>query len=166
MSMFISILKGYPRPACTWLYFAKVMPGLVKAAVPMLPLGIDHRHRSDRRCWLRSTKVAIAQSGLLIFAVVVRNWTNVQPIFAARVAGSLACQAQGDQHRGSACVQRSGCGTCRCAFLSPLAAVPVPFFDGCTMYPARHSSQAFMRSAPKTTFKITSTMHFIPLAAS
>ncbi|AIJ54109.1 bile acid transporter [Brucella abortus F6/05-3] len=120
MSMFISIVKVILVPLALGFVLRKLVPGVVKAAVPMLPLVSVVGIVLIVAAVVAVNKAAIAQSGLLIFAVVVlHNCCGLLlGYFAARFAGlSLAKRKAISIEVG---MQNSGLGGCarQCAFLA------------------------------------------------
>jgi len=130
MSMFVSILKVILVPLALGFILQKLMPDLVKAAVPMLPLVSVIGIVLIVAAVVAVNKVAIAQSGALIFAVVVlhNGFGLVLGYFAARAAGlSLAKRKAISIEVG---MQNSGLGAALAnAHFSPLAAVPSAVFS-------------------------------------
>lgn len=130
MSMFISIVKVILVPLALGFLLQKVAPGLVKAAVPMLPLVSVIGIVLIVAAVVAVNKAAIAQSGLLIFAVVVlhNGLGLLLGYFAARFAGlSLAKRKAISIEVG---MQNSGLGAALAnAHFSPLAAVPSAVFS-------------------------------------
>ncbi|KAB2788876.1 bile acid:sodium symporter family protein [Brucella anthropi] len=130
MSMFISIVKVILLPLALGFILQKLVPGLVKAAVPMLPLVSVIGIVLIVSAVVAVNKAAIAQSGLLIFAVVVlhNSFGLVLGYFAARFAGlSLAKRKAISIEVG---MQNSGLGAALAnAHFSPLAAVPSAVFS-------------------------------------
>lgn len=130
MSMFISIVKVILVPLALGFLLQKIAPGLVKAAVPMLPLVSVIGIVLIVAAVVAVNKAAIAQSGLLIFAVVVlhNGLGLLLGYFAARFAGlSLAKRKAISIEVG---MQNSGLGAALAnAHFSPLAAVPSAVFS-------------------------------------
>lgn len=130
MSMFISIVKVILVPLALGFVLQKLVPGLVKAAVPMLPLVSVIGIVLIVAAVVAVNKAAIAQSGLLIFAVVFlhNGFGLLLGYFAARFAGlSLAKRKAISIEVG---MQNSGLGAALAnAHFSPLAAVPSAVFS-------------------------------------
>ena len=92
-AMFMSIVKVILVPLALGFLLQKLMPGLVKAAVPILPLVSVIGIVLIVAAVVAVSKAAIAKSGLLIFLVVVlhNGLGLLLGYFAARVMGlSLA----------------------------------------------------------------------------
>ncbi|ERL99695.1 sodium transporter [Brucella intermedia 229E] len=131
MSMFISIVKVILVPLALGFVLQKLVPGLVKAAIPpMLPLVSVIGIVLIVAAVVAVNKAAIAQSGLLIFAVVFlhNGFGLLLGYFAARFAGlSLAKRKAISIEVG---MQNSGLGAALAnAHFSPLAAVPSAVFS-------------------------------------
>ncbi|TKT79093.1 bile acid:sodium symporter family protein [Aquamicrobium sp. LC103] len=130
MSMFLSIVKVILVPLALGFALQKIMPNVVKAAVPMLPLVSVVGIVLIVAAVVAVNKAAIAQSGLLIFAVVVlhNGFGLALGYFAARFAGlSLAKRKAISIEVG---MQNSGLGAALAnAHFSPLAAVPSAVFS-------------------------------------
>ena len=130
MSMFLSIVKVILVPLALGFILQKVMPGVVKAAIPALPLVSVVGIVLIVAAVVAVNKAAISQSGLLIFAVVVlhNGFGLLLGYFAARFAGlSLAKRKAISIEVG---MQNSGLGAALAnAHFSPLAAVPSAVFS-------------------------------------
>lgn len=130
MSMFLSIVKVILVPLALGFILQKIMPGVVKAAVPALPLVSVVGIVLIVAAVVAVNKAAISQSGLLIFAVVVlhNGFGLLLGYFAARFAGlSLAKRKAISIEVG---MQNSGLGAALAnAHFSPLAAVPSAVFS-------------------------------------
>ncbi|ENT61217.1 bile acid:sodium symporter family protein [Brucella suis] len=126
MSMFISIVKVILVPLALGFVLQKLVPGVVKAAVPMLPLVSVVGIVLIVAAVVAVNKAAIAQSGLLIFAVVVLH--NCCGLLLGYFAGlSLAKRKAISIEVG---MQNSGLGAALAnAHFSPLAAVPSAVFS-------------------------------------
>ncbi|MEC6999426.1 hypothetical protein VXQ18_04095 [Brucella abortus] len=140
MSMFISIVKVILVPLALGFVLQKLVPGVVKAAVPMLPLVSVVGIVLIVAAVVAVNKAAIAQSGLLIFAVVVlHNCCGLLlGYFAARFAGFRLPSARQSASR-SAC-RTAGWGCARqCAFLAALPRCRAPSSASGTIFPVRWS---------------------------
>ncbi|WP_269929664.1 bile acid:sodium symporter family protein [Aminobacter sp. HY435] len=130
MSMFLSIVKVILVPLALGFVLQKVAPALVKAAEPMLPLVSVAGIVLIVSAVVAVNKANIAQSGLMIFAVVVlhNGFGLLLGYFAARAAGlSLAKRKAIAIEVG---MQNSGLGAALAnAHFSPLAAVPSAVFS-------------------------------------
>jgi BASS family bile acid:Na+ symporter len=130
MSMFLSIVKVILVPLALGFILQKIMPGVVKAAIPALPLVSVVGIVLIVAAVVAVNKAAISQSGLLIFAVVVlhNGFGLLLGYFAARFAGlSLAKRKAISIEVG---MQNSGLGAALAnAHFSPLAAVPSAVFS-------------------------------------
>ncbi|MBE1206724.1 bile acid:sodium symporter [Aminobacter carboxidus] len=130
MSMFLSIVKVILVPLALGFVLQKVAPALVKSAEPMLPLVSVAGIVLIVSAVVAVNKVNIAQSGLMIFAVVVlhNGFGLLLGYFAARAAGlSLAKRKAIAIEVG---MQNSGLGAALAnAHFSPLAAVPSAVFS-------------------------------------
>ncbi|WP_432288202.1 bile acid:sodium symporter family protein [Aminobacter sp. BA135] len=130
MSMFLSIVKVILVPLALGFVLQKLAPSLVKAAVPMLPLVSVAGIVLIVSAVVAVNKANIAQSGLMIFAVVVlhNGFGLLLGYFAARAAGlSLAKRKAIAIEVG---MQNSGLGAALAnAHFSPLAAVPSAVFS-------------------------------------
>lgn len=130
MSMFLSIVKVILVPLALGFVLQKVAPALVKSAEPMLPLVSVAGIVLIVSAVVAVNKANIAQSGLMIFAVVVlhNGFGLLLGYFAARAAGlSLAKRKAIAIEVG---MQNSGLGAALAnAHFSPLAAVPSAVFS-------------------------------------
>ncbi|HEV7319586.1 MAG TPA: bile acid:sodium symporter family protein [Ensifer sp.] len=130
MAMFMSIVKVVLLPLAVGFLFQKLLPGLVKAAVPALPLVSVAGIVLIVAAVVGASKGAIASSGLLIFAVVVlhNGLGYLLGFFAAKAAGlSLAKRKAIAIEVG---MQNSGLGAALAnAYFSPVAAVPSAIFS-------------------------------------
>jgi BASS family bile acid:Na+ symporter len=130
MSMFLSIVKVILVPLALGLALQKIMPRMVQASLPVLPLVSVVGIVLIVAAVVAVNKAAIGQSGLLIFAVVVlhNGFGLVLGYFAARAAGlSLAKRKAISIEVG---MQNSGLGAALAsAHFSPLAAVPSAVFS-------------------------------------
>ena len=130
MAMFISIVKVVLVPLALGFALQKLAPGVVKAAVPALPLVSVVGIVLIVAAVVGASKGAIAQSGLLIFAVVVlhNGLGYLLGFFAARAFGlSLAKRKAIAIEVG---MQNSGLGAALAnAYFSPVAAVPSAIFS-------------------------------------
>lgn len=130
MAMFMSIVKVVLLPLALGFLLQKLLPGLVKAAVPALPLVSVAGIVLIVAAVVGASKGAIASSGLLIFAVVVlhNGLGYLLGFFAAKAAGlSLAKRKAIAIEVG---MQNSGLGAALAnAYFSPVAAVPSAIFS-------------------------------------
>ncbi|HEV7308359.1 bile acid:sodium symporter family protein [Ensifer sp.] len=130
MAMFMSIVKVVLLPLALGFLFQKLLPGLVKASVPALPLVSVTGIVLIVAAVVGASKGAIASSGLLIFAVVVlhNGLGYLLGFFAAKAAGlSLAKRKAIAIEVG---MQNSGLGAALAnAYFSPVAAVPSAIFS-------------------------------------
>ncbi|MDI7862408.1 bile acid:sodium symporter family protein [Rhizobiaceae bacterium n13] len=130
MAMFISIVKVVLVPLALGFACQKIMPGVVKAAVPALPLVSVIGIVLIVSAVVGASKPAIAQSGLMIFAVVVlhNGLGYLLGFTAARAFGlSLAKRKAIAIEVG---MQNSGLGAALAnAYFSPVAAVPSAIFS-------------------------------------
>jgi len=128
--MFMSIVKVILVPLALGFLLQKIVPGVVKAAIPVLPLVSVIGIVLIVAAVVAVNKAAIAQSGLLIFAVVVlhNGFGLLIGYFAARMSGlSLAKRKAISIEVG---MQNSGLGAALAsAHFSPLAAVPSAVFS-------------------------------------
>ncbi|MGR3199102.1 MAG: bile acid:sodium symporter family protein [Paracoccus sp. (in: a-proteobacteria)] len=129
-AMFQSILKVVLLPLALGFAAQKLVPGLVRAAIPALPLVSVTGIVLIVAAVVGASKGAIAQSGMMIFAVVLlHNGLGYLIGFAAaRVAGldlprrkAIAIEV-GMQNSGLAAALAT-------AYFSPLAAVPAAIFS-------------------------------------
>lgn len=130
MAMFLSIVKVILVPLALGVLAQKLIPGIVKAAVPALPLVSVTGIVLIVAAVVAGSKGAIATSGLLIFVVVVlHNGIGYLLGFtAAKLTGmSLAKRKAIAIEVG---MQNSGLGAALAnAHFSPLAAVPSAIFS-------------------------------------
>lgn len=129
-AMFLSIVKVVLVPLALGFALQKLLPGLVKAAVPALPLVSVAGIVLIVSAVVGASKPAIATSGLMIFAVVVlhNGLGYLLGYFAARASGlSLARRKAIAIEVG---MQNSGLGAALAnAYFSPVAAVPSAIFS-------------------------------------
>ena len=130
MSMFISIVKVILVPLALGFALQKMVPGLVRVAIPALPLVSVTGIVLIVAAVVAVNQAAISTSGLLIFAVVVlhNGIGYLIGFFAARACGlSLAKRKAIAIEVG---MQNSGLGAALAsAHFSPLAAVPSAIFS-------------------------------------
>lgn len=130
MAMFISIVKVVLVPLALGFALQKLLPNLVRAAVPALPLVSVIGIVLIVSAVVGASKGAIAQSGLMIFAVVVlhNGLGYLLGFFAARACGlSLSKRKAIAIEVG---MQNSGLGAALAnAYFSPIAAVPSAIFS-------------------------------------
>lgn len=130
MAMFMSIVKVILVPLALGVLAQKLIPGIVKSAVPVLPLVSVTGIVLIVAAVVAGSKGAIATSGLLIFVVVVlHNGIGYMLGFtAAKLTGmSLAKRKAIAVEVG---MQNSGLGAALAnAHFSPLAAVPSAIFS-------------------------------------
>lgn len=130
MAMFISIVKVVLVPLALGFALQKLAPGVVRAALPALPLVSVVGIVLIVAAVVGASKGAIAQSGLLIFAVVVlhNGLGYLIGFFAAKAFGlSLARRKAIAIEVG---MQNSGLGAALAnAYFSPVAAVPSAIFS-------------------------------------
>lgn len=130
MAMFISIIKVILVPLALGLICQKIMPGVVRAAIPVLPLVSVVGIVLIVAAVVAVSKASIAQSGLMIFSVVVlhNGLGYLLGFFAAKACGmSLAKRKAIAIEVG---MQNSGLGAALAmAHFSPLAAVPSAIFS-------------------------------------
>ena len=130
MAMFMSIVKVILVPLGLGVLAQKLIPGIVKSAVPVLPLVSVTGIVLIVAAVVAGSKGAIATSGLLIFVVVVlHNGIGYMLGFtAAKLTGmSLAKRKAIAVEVG---MQNSGLGAALAnAHFSPLAAVPSAIFS-------------------------------------
>ncbi|WP_376710055.1 bile acid:sodium symporter family protein [Pseudochrobactrum lubricantis] len=130
MAMFMSIVKVILVPLALGVLAQKLIPGVVKSAVPVLPLVSVTGIVLIVAAVVAGSKGAIATSGLLIFVVVVlHNGIGYMLGFtAAKLTGmSLAKRKAIAVEVG---MQNSGLGAALAnAHFSPLAAVPSAIFS-------------------------------------
>ena len=129
-AMFISILKLVLLPLALGFLAQKLVPTLVRAAVPALPLVSVTGIVLIVAAVVGASKGAIAESGLMIFVVVVlhNGLGYLVGFLAARATGlSLARRKAIAIEVG---MQNSGLATALAtAYFSPLAAVPAAIFS-------------------------------------
>lgn len=129
-AMFMSIVKVVLVPLALGALLQKIVPSLVKAAVPALPLVSVTGIVLIVAAVVAGSKGKIIESGLLIFAVVVlhNGLGYLLGFFAAKAAGlSLAKRKAIAIEIG---MQNSGLGAALAtAYFSPLAAVPSAIFS-------------------------------------
>ena len=129
-AMFLSIVKVVLVPLALGFAAQKIMPGLVRKAVPALPLVSVSGIVLIVAAVVAASRASILQSGLMIFAVVVlhNGLGYLIGFFAARAAGlSLAKRKAIAIEVG---MQNSGLGAALAtAYFSPLAAVPSAIFS-------------------------------------
>lgn len=130
MAMFLSIVKVVIVPLALGFALQKLAPGLVRGALPVLPLVSVVGIVLIVAAVVGASKGAIAQSGLLIFAVVVlhNSLGYLLGFFAAKAFGlSLAKRKAIAIEVG---MQNSGLGAALAnAYFSPVAAVPSAIFS-------------------------------------
>jgi bile acid:Na+ symporter, BASS family len=130
MAMFISIVKVVLVPLALGFALQKLAPGLVRGALPVLPLVSVTGIVLIVAAVVGASKGAIAQSGLLIFTVVVlhNGLGYLIGFFAAKAFGlSLARRKAIAIEVG---MQNSGLGAALAnAYFSPVAAVPSAIFS-------------------------------------
>lgn len=129
-AMFLSIVKVVLVPLALGFAAQRLVPGFVRAAVPVLPLVSVGGIVLIVAAVVGASKGAIVQSGLLIFAVVVlhNGLGYLIGYGAARACGlSLAKRKAIAIEVG---MQNSGLGAALAtAYFSPLAAVPSAIFS-------------------------------------
>lgn len=129
-AMFMSIVKVVLVPLALGALLQKIVPSLVTAAVPALPLVSVTGIVLIVAAVVAGSKGKIIESGLLIFAVVVlhNGLGYLLGFFAAKAAGlSLAKRKAIAIEIG---MQNSGLGAALAtAYFSPLAAVPSAIFS-------------------------------------
>lgn len=130
MAMFLSIVKVVLVPLALGFALQKLAPSLVRGALPVLPLVSVVGIVLIVAAVVGASKGAIAQSGLMIFAVVVlhNGLGYLLGFFAARAFGlSLAKRKAIAIEVG---MQNSGLGAALAnAYFSPVAAVPSAIFS-------------------------------------
>lgn len=130
MAMFMSIVKVVLVPLALGFLLQKLAPGLVKAAVPALPLVSVAGIVLIVAAVVGASKGAIASSGLLIFAVVVlhNGLGYLLGFFAARAAGLTLAKRKAIAIEVG--MQNSGLGAALAnTYFSPVAAVPSAIFS-------------------------------------
>lgn len=130
MAMFLSIVKVVILPLALGVLAQKLIPSVVRAAIPVLPLVSVIGIVLIVSAVVAVSKAQIATSGLLIFLVVVlhNGLGYILGFVAARIFGlSLAKQKAIAIEVG---MQNSGLGAALAsAHFSPLAAVPSAIFS-------------------------------------
>jgi bile acid:Na+ symporter, BASS family len=130
VAMFVSIVKVVLVPLALGFALQKLAPGVVRSALPVLPLVSVVGIVLIVAAVVGASKGAIAQSGLLIFAVVVlhNGLGYLIGFFAAKAFGlSLARRKAIAIEVG---MQNSGLGAALAnAYFSPVAAVPSAIFS-------------------------------------
>ncbi len=131
MSMFMSIVNVVLVPLALGFLLQKLLPGVVKATVPALPLVSVIGIVLIVAAVVGVNQLKIAETGLLIFAVVVlhNGIGYLLGYFAAKACGlSIAKRKAIAIEVG---MQNSGLGAALAsAHFSPLAAVPSAIFSG------------------------------------
>ena len=130
MAMFISIVKVILVPLALGFLLQKLLPGLVKAAVPALPLVSVVGIVLIVAAVVGASKAAIASSGLMIFAVVVlhNGIGYLLGYLAARASGLSVAKRKAIAIEVG--MQNSGLGAALAnAHFSPVAAVPSAIFS-------------------------------------
>jgi BASS family bile acid:Na+ symporter len=129
-AMFLSIVKVVLVPLALGFALQKLFPSVVKSAIPALPLVSVAGIVLIVSAVVGASKPAIAQSGLMIFAVVVlhNGLGYLLGYFAAKASGlSLAKRKAIAIEVG---MQNSGLGAALAnAYFSPVAAVPSAIFS-------------------------------------
>ncbi|MGV1760008.1 bile acid:sodium symporter family protein [Rhizobium sp. A22-96] len=130
LSMFISIVQVILLPLALGFIFQKLIPGVVKGAMPLLPIVSVVGIVLIVAAVVGASKGAIAQSGLLIFVIVVlhNGFGYLFGYFAAKLFGlSLPKRKALAIEVG---MQNSGLGAALAtAYFSPIAAVPSAIFS-------------------------------------
>ena len=130
MAMFISIVKVILVPLALGFLLQKLLPGVVKAAVPALPLVSVAGIVLIVAAVVGASKPASATSGLMIFAVVVlhNGIGYLVGYFAGRAVGLSTAKRKAIAIEVG--MQNSGLGAALAnAHFSPLAAVPSAIFS-------------------------------------
>jgi BASS family bile acid:Na+ symporter len=130
MAMFLSIVKVILLPLALGFILQKLLPGLVKAAVPALPLVSVAGIVLIVAAVVGASKGAIASSGLMIFAVVVlhNGIGYLLGYLAARATGLSVAKRKAIAIEVG--MQNSGLGAALAnAHFSPVAAVPSAIFS-------------------------------------
>lgn len=130
MAMFISIVKVILVPLALGFLLQKLLPGVVKAAVPALPLVSVIGIVLIVAAVVGASKAAIASSGLMIFAVVVlhNGIGYLLGYMAARATGLSVAKRKAIAIEVG--MQNSGLGAALAnAHFSPVAAVPSAIFS-------------------------------------
>ncbi|QBX34847.1 bile acid:sodium symporter family protein [Paracoccus liaowanqingii] len=129
-AMFQSIVKVVLLPLALGLLAQRLVPGIVRAAIPALPLVSVTGIVLIVAAVVGASKGAIVQSGLMIFAVVVLH--NL----LGYLIGYLAARAAGLELAGRKAIaievgmQNSGLAAALATtYFSPLAAVPAAIFS-------------------------------------
>lgn len=129
-AMFLSIVKVVLLPLALGLLAQRLVPGVVRAAIPALPLVSVTGIVLIVAAVVGASKGAIVQSGLMIFAVVVLH--NL----LGYLIGYLAARAAGLDLAGRKAIaievgmQNSGLAAALATtYFSPLAAVPAAIFS-------------------------------------
>ncbi|WP_075292278.1 bile acid:sodium symporter family protein [Pararhizobium arenae] len=129
-AMFLSIVKVVLVPLALGFALQKLLPGVVKAAVPALPLVSVVGIVLIVSAVVGASKPAIAESGIMIFVIVVlhNGLGYLLGFFAAKASGlSLAKRKAIAIEVG---MQNSGLGAALAnAYFSPVAAVPSAIFS-------------------------------------
>jgi BASS family bile acid:Na+ symporter len=130
MAMFVSIVKVILLPLALGFLLQKLVPGIVKAAVPALPLVSVIGIVLIVAAVVGASKPAIASSGLMIFAVVVlhNGIGYLLGYLAARATGLSVAKRKAIAIEVG--MQNSGLGAALAnAHFSPVAAVPSAIFS-------------------------------------
>jgi BASS family bile acid:Na+ symporter len=130
MAMFLSIVKVILLPLALGFILQKLLPGLVKAAVPALPLVSVAGIVLIVAAVVGASKGAIASSGLMIFAVVVlhNGIGYLLGYLGARATGLSVAKRKAIAIEVG--MQNSGLGAALAnAHFSPVAAVPSAIFS-------------------------------------
>ena len=130
VSMFTSILEVVMFPLALGFVLQKLVPGLVRAAIPVLPLVSVVGIVLIVAAVVGASKGAIAQSGLTIFAVVVlhNGLGYLLGYFAAKAFGLSLIKRKALAIEVG--MQNSGLGAALAnAYFSPIAAVPSAIFS-------------------------------------
>ncbi|OLP45070.1 bile acid:sodium symporter family protein [Rhizobium oryziradicis] len=129
-AMFISIVKIVLAPLALGFLAQKLLPKMVRAAVPVLPLVSVIGIVLIVAAVVGASKAAIAQSGLMIFAVVVlhNGLGYLLGYFAAKALGLNLTKRKAIAIEVG--MQNSGLGAALAnAYFSPVAAVPSAIFS-------------------------------------
>jgi bile acid:Na+ symporter, BASS family len=129
-AMFISIVKIVLAPLALGFLAQKLLPKAVRAAVPVLPLVSVIGIVLIVAAVVGASKPAIAQSGLMIFAVVVlhNGLGYLLGFFAAKALGLNLSKRKAIAIEVG--MQNSGLGAALAnAYFSPVAAVPSAIFS-------------------------------------
>ncbi len=130
MAMFVSIVKVILLPLALGFLLQKLVPGIVMAAVPALPLVSVIGIVLIVAAVVGASKPAIASSGLMIFAVVVlhNGIGYLLGYLAARATGLSVAKRKAIAIEVG--MQNSGLGAALAnAHFSPVAAVPSAIFS-------------------------------------